>query len=75
MIGQSLLWEGFSERLRLLKLLTLLGTTAVTTGPGVGRILGIAGSSAVPRPIKIIILVLGEHADGLLLKAAVELSW
>lgn len=57
------------------KLLTLLGTAAVTAGPGVGCILRVAGGSAVPRPIKIIILVLGEHADGLLLKAAVELSW
>lgn len=55
--------------------LTLLRTTAVSTGPGVGCVLGVAGGSTVPRPIKIIVLVLGEHADGLLFKAAVELSW
>lgn len=29
----------------------------------------------MPRPVKIIVFVLGEHADGLVLEAAVELSW
>lgn len=57
------------------KLFTLLGTAAVSAGPRVGRVLGVAGGGAVPRPIEIIVLVLGEHADGLLLEAAVELSW
>lgn len=60
---------------QVFKLLTLLGTASVTAGPGVGCVLCITGGGAVPRPIKIIILVLGEHADGLLLEAAVELSW
>lgn len=60
---------------RLSKLLTLLGVGAVAAGPGVGRVLGVAAGGAVPRPIKIIVLVLREHADGLLLKAAVELFW
>lgn len=59
----------------MFELLTLLGATVITTRASVGCILGVAGGCTVSRPVKIIILVLGEHADGLLLKAAVELSW
>lgn len=47
----------------------------VSAGTGVGCVLGVAGGGTVPRPVKVIVLVLGEHADGLFLKAAVELSW
>lgn len=57
-----------------LAFLTLLGTSAVHTGPSVGCVLGVPGGSTVPRPIKIIVFVLSEHADGLLLETAVELS-
>lgn len=57
------------------RFLTLLWTGVVTTGPSVGCILGIAGGGTVPRPVKVIVLVLGKHADGLVLEAAVELSW
>lgn len=52
----------------------MLGTGAVHAGPGVGGVLGVPGGGAVPRPVKVVVLVLGEHADGLLLEAAVELS-
>lgn len=54
---------------------TLLGAAAVTTRARVWCILGVTGGGTVSRPVKIVILVLCEHADGLLLKAAVELSW
>lgn len=55
--------------------LTLLGAGAVGAGAGVGRVLGVARGGAVLRPVKVVVLVLDEHADGLLLKAAVELPW
>lgn len=55
--------------------LTLLGAAAVAARPRVGRVLGVAGGGAVPRPVEVVAVVLAEHADGLLLEAAVELSW
>lgn len=56
-------------------LLTLLGAAAVAAGPSVRRVLGVPRGGAVPRPVEVVGLVLAEHADGLLLEAAVELPW
>ena len=53
----------------------MLGAAAVPVGPRVGRVLGVPRGGAVPRPVEVVVLVLREHADGLLLEAAVELSW
>lgn len=55
-------------------MLTLLRTAAIAARPCVWCVLGVTGRGAVPSPIKIIVLVLGEHTDGLLFEAAVELS-
>lgn len=54
--------------------LTLLGAAAVAAGSRVWCVLGVSCGGAVPRPVEVVALVLAEHADGLLLKAAVELS-
>lgn len=69
--------DGFSKEVMfgIVDVLTLLRTSAVGTGTSVGRVLGVTGGSTVPCPIKIIIFVLGEHADRLFLKTAVELPW
>ena len=53
---------------------TLLGAAVVGAGPGVGRVLGVPGGRAVSRPIKVLRLVLGEQAEGVVLEPAVELS-
>lgn len=70
----SLFGEKLSERAKL-DPLTLLRSSVVRAGAGVGCVLCVPGGGAVPRPIKIIVLVLGKHADRLFLKAAVELPW
>ena len=55
--------------------LALFGAAAVPTGPGVGGVLGVSGGGAVSSPVEVVVLVLSEHADRLLLEAAVKLPW
>lgn len=51
---------------------TLFRTAAVSAGSCIGGVFGVTRGGAMSCPIKVVILVLGKHANGLLLKAAVK---
>lgn len=54
---------------------TLLWATAVCTGSCIGSVFSVTCGGTMSCPIKVVILVLSKHANGLLLEAAVEFPW